>query len=40
MNMLYNKKGSFLKYSDLIKFFEIYPEVTHIFNNSMSLDIY
>ena len=38
--MLANKKGSFLKYSDLLKFFTVYPEVTHIFHDSMSLDLY
>jgi hypothetical protein len=28
-----------LKYSDTLKFFEIYPEVTYIFDNSMSSEI-
>jgi hypothetical protein len=29
-----------LKYSDLVKFFEIYPEVSYIYDNTMSADVY
>ena len=29
-----------MKYSDLIKFFEVYPEVTYIFDNTMSQELY
>jgi len=33
-----NDKG--LKYSDLLKFFEIYPEVTYIYQNTMTAEMY
>ena len=29
-----------LKYSDLLRFFEIYPEVSYIYENTMSSEIY
>lgn len=29
-----------LKYSDLLRFFEIYPEVSYIYNNTMSSEVY
>lgn len=29
-----------IKYSDILKFFEIYPEVTYIYENSMSEEMY
>jgi len=29
-----------LKYSDMIRFFEIFPEVNYIYDNSMSEELY
>ena len=33
-----NDKG--LNYSDLLKFFEIYPEVSYIYENTMTSEMY
>lgn len=32
--------GDSLKYSDMLRFFEIFPEVSYIFENTMSEDLY
>lgn len=32
--------GDNLKYSDMLRFFEIFPEVSYIFDNTMSEDLY
>ena len=29
-----------LKYSDMLRFFEIYPEVSYIYDNTMSSEVY
>jgi hypothetical protein len=29
-----------LKYNDLLRFFEIYPEVSYIFENTMSSEVF
>lgn len=29
-----------LKYSDMLRFFEIFPEVSYIYENTMSEDLY
>jgi hypothetical protein len=29
-----------VKYSDFLKFFEVYPEVVHIYENTMNSEIY
>jgi len=34
------KQQETLKYSDLLKFFEVYPEITYIFDNTMSAQRY
>jgi len=34
-----NEEGA-LKYSDMLRFFEIFPEVSYIYDNTMSEELY
>lgn len=38
VSSIYEEGG--IKYSDMLRFFEIYPEVSYIYDNTMSEDLY
>ena len=35
-----SEKPETIRYSDLVRFFEVYPEVSYIFDNTMSNEVY